>query len=78
MAELVCDIPLDPPLERLRLAHLPADKILDLFSELEFTLLTRRFREFFDTAYGRTIFDIDALPKIQQTPTSKNDQLSLF
>ncbi|HVW66789.1 MAG TPA: 5'-3' exonuclease H3TH domain-containing protein [Candidatus Peribacteraceae bacterium] len=78
MAELVCDIPLDPPLERLRLAHLPADKILDLFSELEFTLLTRRFREFFNTAYGRTIFDIESLPKIEQTPTSKTDQLSLF
>lgn len=78
MAKLVCDIPLEPSLEEIHLAALPAGHVLEFFSELEFTLLTRRFRELIGTPYGQKIFDTATLPKSEQTPTSKTDQLSLF
>lgn len=57
MAQLICDIPLDPPLEQLRLQNLPVDPLFALFQELEFTLLTRRLREFLTMSYGKRVFN---------------------
>ncbi len=56
MAELVCIDPLDPPMEELLLKDLPADDLIAFFQEMEFTMLTRRFREFLGTPYGKKAF----------------------
>ena len=56
MALLVCDIPLDIPLSATKLHSLPADTLLQTFQELEFTLLSRRLREFLLTPYGQSVF----------------------
>ncbi len=65
MAVLVCDIPLDPPIPTLQLQDLPADALIALFQELEFTMLTRRLREFLTTPYGKQVFK----PSTQQHPS---------
>jgi DNA polymerase-1 len=78
MAQLVCDFPLDPPLKNLTLSHVPTDTILQFFSEMEFTLLTRRLNEMLSSPYGKSIFDASTLPKIEHTPTVETNQLSLF
>ena len=56
MAVLICDIPLHPTLEEITLHDLPAQNIIDFFAQTEFTLLTRRLREFCSTDYGKKIF----------------------
>lgn len=76
MAQLVCDMPLDHPLESIRLQGISADPILALFQELEFTMLTRRFREFLATPYGQKAFQ-SSLPATPAQSPAKTQQ-SLF
>lgn len=80
MAQLICDIPLDLPLEKTELQNLPADRLVQLFQELEFTLLTRRLRDFLHTPYGQrvyyTVAGVFADP-VSEKPVS-DDQLALF
>ena len=79
MALLVCDIPLTVTLDDAKMQHLPAPQIADFFSVLEFSLLTRRFKEFLQTPYGQSAFDgaLEVL-KSEQTPTLPSNQLTLF
>ncbi len=79
MALLIDDIPLTPTLKETTLVNLPATEILSFFSELNFSLLSRRFREFLLSPYARTIFQgADALSEEEQTTKSSSDQLTLF
>lgn len=79
MAQLICDMPLTTSLEDGKLEELPAAKILEKFAELEFTLLSRRFREFLATPYATMIFDETNIPaKSEQTVAKTTDQLTLF
>ncbi len=56
MALLICDVPLSVPLSGTRLADLPADAILAIFRELEFSLLSRRFTDFLRTPFASRTF----------------------
>ena len=56
MAVLVCDIPLPVALEETRLQELPAEPVLQFFTEMEFSMLQRRFREFLRTDTGVRMF----------------------
>ncbi len=58
MAQLVCDMPLLVSLEESRLIHLPVEPVERLFTELEFTLLLKRFRAFLQTSYGHAHFAV--------------------
>lgn len=82
MAQLVCDVPLAVTIDNATLEGIPADPLIELFKDLEFTLLTRRLRDFLATPYGQKtyftvsgIFEEPAKPGKNQ-PTE--DQLALF
>lgn len=76
MAVLVCDIPLDPTLDAIRLLQRPVDPVLSLYQELEFTMLSRRLKEFVTLPYGKSIFSSSVSTQIvTQTPIA---QQSLF
>lgn len=77
MALLICDIPLDPPMEQLRLQGLPVDALLALLQELEFTMLTRRFSEFLTTPYGKRAFQAPPEP-VASAAKAVTSQHSLF
>lgn len=56
MAELRCDIPLPVLLAELAFSDIDTDPILAVFSELQFSLVTRRFLTFLETEYGKKHF----------------------
>ena len=60
MAELKSDIDLPVPLSDLAFTDIHTAPILSLFSELEFSLVTRRFLSLLETPYGRARFASDA------------------
>ncbi len=80
MAQLICNVPLTVPLESTLIQQLPADGLMGFFAEMEFTLLTRRLREFLLTPYGQQIFysasGIFADPVAEAKKAE--DQLTLF
>jgi DNA polymerase-1 len=78
MALLVPDIALPVPIEDLMIEAWDIDECIALFQELEFSLLTRRFRDFLMTPYGARAFHASAavLPPVKGQPSK--DQLSLF
>jgi len=80
MAQLVCDMPLDVTLEQAKVEGILADPLVQLFQELEFTLLTRRLREFLQSPYGQqayyTVNGVFADP-VKEAPKN-DDQLALF
>ncbi len=67
MAQLICDIPLDPTLDSIALKNLPVDSVFSFFQELEFTMLMRRLREMIAQPYGQKIFAASSY--IQQQPS---------
>jgi len=79
MATLVCDMPLPATLEETKMENLPAKQILEFYEEMQFSLLTRRFREFLATPYATMAFDETDVPaKSEQTGDKATDQLALF
>lgn len=79
MALLICDIPIEPTLEQVHLQHLPIAKVMEFFTAMEFTLLSRRLREFLETPYARSIFEgVLIAAQTQETTDSQRDQLTLF
>jgi DNA polymerase-1 len=78
MALLICDIPLPLELEALMLDRVQVDDVIAFFQEMEFSLLTRRFREFLATPYGQRAFSatIPDMPVKKGEPSK--DQLSMF
>jgi DNA polymerase I len=78
MALLVEDIELPIPLSELALDHVNIDPCLAFFQEMEFSMLSRRFREFLLTPYGSKAFVATTLaPEVKKGQPSK-DQLSMF
>jgi len=79
MAELHTDIPLPIPLEHVQTKDLSVAQVFTLFSELEFSLLVKRFQSLLNGVYGahfrRDEFPqtLSAVPSIQE-----KKQLSLF
>lgn len=78
MAQLVCDVPLAVPLERAKVAALPAEPVLQLFSDLEFTMLSRRFREVLSTPFGREAFYSVSDVFAPHAPPADRGQMPLF
>lgn len=79
MARLICDVPLTVPLEDTKVEGIPADPLIDLFRDLEFTLLTRRLRDFLGTPYGQKAYYSVSGMFADEAPAQKNDdQLALF
>lgn len=76
MARLVCDIPLPVPLGDLAVKDLPAESILAFFDALEFTLLSRRLREYIATEPGKRMFL--APPSAQVLPRDTAAQMALL
>lgn len=60
MATLIEDISLSVPLDDLSFTGIQTAPVLQLFSDLEFSLVTRRFLTLLETAYGRAHFVGDA------------------
>lgn len=79
MARLVCDMPVPFSLEDLSLKDMDPQPFLDFCSEVEFTLLLKRFQSFLKTDYGRQVFGDYDLDQAQASakPQSQS-QLSLF
>ncbi len=80
MAVLVCDIPLAVSFDDIKLEGLSADALLAFFKEVNFTMLSRRTKEFLQTPFGqKAYFSIGDIfgddPK--DTPKAE-DQLALF
>lgn len=59
MARLHCDIALPIPLEELRFSEVLTSRIIDFFTCLHFTLISKRFTQFLETPYGKAHFLID-------------------
>ncbi|MDP6561577.1 MAG: 5'-3' exonuclease H3TH domain-containing protein [Candidatus Peribacteraceae bacterium] len=81
MAELVCDIDLPISMEDISLSNLDPNPLLNFFTELEFTLLSKRFLTFLESDYGRDHFQTDtvSLPTSSSESAPKSEaQLSLF
>ncbi len=78
MAVLVCDIPLPLTLEELELKAVNIDDCFALFQELEFSMLTRRFRELLTTPFGQRAFTASAPVAVPAKPQVSKEQLSLF
>lgn len=79
MAELICDIPLPASLEEITLKDLPVAAPLDLFRELQFTLLGKRLQKLAETDYGKKVFAQEELIAVQLPPQEDPaSQLTLF
>lgn len=80
MAVLVCDIPLAVSFEDMRLEGLSADPVLSFFQEVNFTMLTRRYKEFLQTPFGKkAYFSIcDIFGEDSKDTPKREDQLALF
>lgn len=79
MARLICDVPLTVPLEETAIEGIPTDPLVALFKEMEFTLLTRRLRDFLATPYGQKAFYSVSGVFAADEPQQKSDnQLALF
>jgi DNA polymerase I len=81
MAQLVCDFDLPVSLEEARIEGLPADGLIQFFREMEFTLLTRRLRDFLASPYGQksyyTVSEVFADPVAAKKGPSEN-QMAMF
>ncbi len=80
MALLKCDIELPVPLTDLSFTNIPADPILSLFADLQFTLLSKRFLQFLDTPFARTRFlrTDGALVPAFVSESAKEEQMTLL
>lgn len=79
MATLECDIPLPFPLEDTELAKMPVAQVYDVFTELEFTLLSKRLDSLLDLEYGMNHFNIDERDHAKKSMKNDHeDQMSLF
>jgi DNA polymerase-1 len=76
MVQLICDMALPVALDDLKLTGLPTDQIIAFFTEMEFTLLTKRFQQLLAMPFGKAHFAQSAQPL--PTVRSDNDQLALF
>jgi len=74
MAELVCDLDLPVSMEDIQLTDIDPNSLLDFFTELEFTLLSKRFIKFLETDFGQSHYQTDSVV----TPEESKTQLSLF
>lgn len=79
MAQLISDVPLTVPLENTKIEGLAADGLVQLFQEMEFTLLTRRLRDFLQTPYGqKAFFSVTGIFDVPEPEKKSEDQLALF
>lgn len=76
MAQLICDIALPVALPDLAVQEIQCGPVMELFRELEFTVLERRLRSLVETPYGKARFHLDT-PAAVAAPTEKK-QMSLF
>ncbi|MBT4119379.1 MAG: hypothetical protein HOG89_00125 [Candidatus Peribacter sp.] len=74
MAELVCDLDLPASMEDIELNDLSPTPLLEFFTELEFTLLSKRFLRMLETDYGQAHFLTEEIAM----PAESKTQLSLF
>jgi len=74
MAELVCDLDLPVSMEDIQLIDMDPTLLLEFFTELEFTLLSKRFMKFLETDYGQSHYLTDTIAM----PAESKTQLSLF
>jgi len=77
MAQLIKDIPLEPSLKDIELTQLPAQAILDFFAEMDFSMLSRRFKEFCTTPFGRKLAG-EEFAALSAPVVPEKNQLSLF
>lgn len=83
MAQLICDIPLPLPLSDTALIKMDPMPVINLFDELEFSSLGKRFQTIVQSDYGRKHFLHDAIPVSAVQPNaapekSSEGQLSMF
>ncbi|MCH6579751.1 MAG: hypothetical protein IH802_05250, partial [Nitrospinae bacterium] len=78
MSKLVCDILLPVSLEDLALRDLPVASLIAFFEELEFTLLSKRLRQFVETDYGATAFHADESVTTPSSTGVNIEQPTLF
>lgn len=77
MAELVCDITLPVALPDTALENLDAERLLEFFQDMNFTLLTKRLQRFVQTEYGKQHFTVPELSAVNTAGKGK-DQMTLF
>jgi DNA polymerase-1 len=83
MAELACEIPLPASLEDISVHQIDPSTVLTFFTELDFTLLTKRFLKFLESDFGQKMYDTnnvevpEVVPSSAQAPDTTS-QLSLF
>ena len=79
MARLHTDIPLPIPLDGISLKDLPVGNVFSLFSELNFSLLTKRFQSLLESPYG-SHFRADEIKENTAVAAAslQESQLSMF
>lgn len=75
MAELVLDLSLPVSLADLAVDSMPAQPVIDLFQELEFALLVKRFQAMLDSPYGQAHWQA---ADVQQQSSNDDAQLAMF
>ncbi len=84
MSQLKCDIDLPVSLADLELKDIPSAPIIQLFSDLEFTLPMKRFQALLATPYGQNHFRMDGslssnlTPSKESLPQKEQEQMSLL
>jgi len=78
MAELVCDIPVRYSLKDIELKEISSVPVFNFFSEMEFSLLFKRFQKLLSTEYGKKHFQSDAPAVIEEKKETKKSQMTLF
>lgn len=77
-AQLLLDLPLPVSLSDLELTGITSDPIFDFFSEMEFSLLLKRFQKFLESDYARERFVVNPDHVIREKPKKEEEQMSLF
>lgn len=78
MAELVCDIELPLSLDEILLSELPAQEVVEFFTNMEFTALTKRFQALTDSSYGQKVFSEHGVLSAALEHADKGEQMTLL
>lgn len=81
MAELISDVPLPYSLDEVMLTDMDVTHVLNFFTEMDFTMLSRRLIRFLETDYAKQHFITDnvTMPGAKNEKSNEPDnQLSLF
>ena len=78
MATLVCDMPLPVSLKETALTQLPYKPVLEFFTKMEFTALTKRFQSLAESSFGSGKFEEREVSAPLQLESETGEQMAFL